>query len=91
MPVAAANLIILALQIYMFILFARILLSYATMFWTPPSTLTPIVRFIYELTEPVLSFLRRYIPPVGGFDLSPLVIFIAINYLIIPVVVSSAR
>ena len=91
MPAGAANLIILALQIYMFILFARILLSYATMFWTPPSSITPIVRFIYELTEPVLSFLRRYIPPVGGLDLSPLVVFIAINYLIIPALVSSAR
>jgi YggT family protein len=54
------------------------------MFWTPPSSLTPIVRVIYELTEPVLSFLRRYIPPVGGLDLSPLVVFLVINYLIIP-------
>ena len=91
MPVAVANLIILALQIYMYILFVRIILSYVTMFWTPPSSLTPIIRFVYELTEPVLSFLRRYLPPLGGFDLSPIVIFIAIQYLIIPVVVSSAR
>ncbi len=91
MPVGAANLIILALQIYMFVLLARILLSYATMFWTPPSSITPIVRFIYELTEPVLSLVRRYIPPVGGLDLSPLIIFIAIRYLIIPALVSSAR
>ena len=91
MPAGAASLIILALQIYMFILLARILLGYATMFWTPPSSFTPIVRFIYELTEPVLGFLRRYIPPVGGFDFSPLIVFMAINYMIIPVLVSSAR
>lgn len=90
MPAGAANLIILALQIYLLVLLARIILGYATMFWTPPSSFTPIVRFIYELTEPVLGFLRRYIPPVGGFDFSPLVVFLAINWLIIPALASSA-
>lgn len=51
------------------------------MFWTPPSSLTPVIRVVYELTEPVMSFFRRYIPPVGGFDLSPLIIFFIINIL----------
>ena len=90
MPVGLANLLIIGLQIYLFILFARILLSYATMFWTPPPALTPIVRFVYELTEPLLSFLRRYIPPLGGLDLSPLIVFAAINYMIIPVIAASS-
>jgi YggT family protein len=52
------------------------------MFWTPSPALTPLIRVIYELTEPVMSFFRRYIPPVGGFDFSPLVIFILISILI---------
>lgn len=52
------------------------------MFWTPPPALTPAVRVIYELTEPIMRFFRRYIPPVGGFDFSPLVIFIIIRILI---------
>lgn len=82
-------LLILALKVYTWILFARIILSYATMFWTPPSSLTPVIRVIYELTEPVLSFLRRYIPPIGGLDLSPLVVFLAINWLIIPALAGS--
>jgi YggT family protein len=79
-----AELIILALQVYKWVLIGRILLSYATMFWRPSPSLTPVIRVIYELTEPVLSFLRRYIPPIGGFDLSPLVVFLAIDFLIIP-------
>ncbi|MEA2452544.1 MAG: YggT family protein [Actinomycetota bacterium] len=77
-----AYLLILALQVYSYVLIARILLSWVTMFWTPSSALTPVIRVIYELTEPVMSFFRRYIPPVGGFDFSPLVIFILINILI---------
>ena len=84
-----ADLVILALQVYKWVLIGRIVLSYVTMFWRPSPSLTPIIRVIYELTEPVLGFLRRYIPPVGGFDLSPLVVFLAIDFLIIPALAGS--
>jgi YggT family protein len=77
-----AYLLILALQVYLYVLIARILLSWVTMFWTPSSALTPVIRVIYELTEPPMAFLRRYIPPIGGFDLSPIIIFILIRMLI---------
>lgn len=73
-----ADLLCLALEIYRYVLLIRIILSYATMFWSPPAGLTPVIRVIYDLTEPVLSFFRRFIPPLGGFDLSPLVVFIII-------------
>ena len=79
-----AGLLIIAIQVYLAILFVRILLSYATMFWRPSPALTPIIRVIYELTEPPMAFLRRYIPPVGGLDLSPLIIFIVAQYVVIP-------
>ena len=74
-------LLILALSVYSYILFARIILGWVTMFWTPSSALTPAIRVIYELTEPVMAFFRRYIPPVGGFDFSPIVIFLIIRVL----------
>ena len=77
-----------ALLVYSYVLIARILLSWVTMFWNPPSSLTPIIRVIYELTEPVMAFFRRYIPPIGGFDLSPLVIFFIIRILMTAVVSS---
>lgn len=76
-----AYLLYVALQVYSYILIARIILSWVTMFWTPSSSLTPVIRVIYELTEPVMSFFRRYIPPVGGFDFSPLIIFFVIRIL----------
>ena len=78
----ATYLFILALTVYSYILFARIILGWVTMFWTPPSALTPAIRVVYELTEPVMAFFRRYIPPVGGFDFSPIVIFLIIRILI---------
>lgn len=64
---------------YYIILFARIILSWATMAWSPPPALAPAVRVIYDLTEPVLGLFRRYIPPLGGLDLSPFFVFIILR------------
>ena len=71
-----------ALQVYTYILFARIILSWVSMTaWTPPPALAPVIGFIYEATEPVMSFFRRFIPPLGGLDLSPIVIFVILSLL----------
>jgi YggT family protein len=69
------------LQIYVLILFVRIILSWVTMFTNPSPTFAPIIRVIYEVTEPVLGFARRFIPPLGGIDLSPILIFFLIRIL----------
>ena len=69
----------IALGLYTVILFARILLSWVTMFWSPPPALSPVIRFVYDLTEPVLGIFRRAIPPVGGLDLSPIFIFVILS------------
>jgi YggT family protein len=68
------------LNVYWFILLARIILSWTTTMWSPPPALTPVIRFIYEVTEPVLAFFRRFIPPIGMIDISPIIIFIVLRY-----------
>lgn len=72
------GILLLALQIYSYVLLARALVS-----WIPnldPSN--PAVRILYEITEPVLEPLRRLIPPLGGvMDISILVAFFAIMLL----------
>jgi YggT family protein len=66
-----------ALVIYMWVIIARALLS-----WVNPDPYNPIVRFLYNVTEPVLGYLRRRLPLVlGGLDLSPLVVLAAIFFL----------
>ena len=70
-----------AISAYVFILFIRIILSWVTMAWSPPPSLSPAIRVIYDLTEPVMGFFRRYIPPVGGLDLSPIFIFFILTAL----------
>jgi YggT family protein len=70
-----------ALSAYFVILFIRIILSWTTMFWTPPSWASPAVKVVFDLTEPILRIFRRYIPPIGGLDLSVLVVFLLLRFL----------
>jgi YggT family protein len=73
----------LALQLYGWLLFARIILSWVTQMgsWTPPPALAPVLGFIYDITDPVMSFVRRFIPPLGPIDISPLFIFLGLQIL----------
>jgi len=65
------------LQGYQLLLLARVLMS-----WIPNLDYNnPIVRFLYQATEPVLAPIRSAIPPLGGIDLSPLLVFLAISVL----------
>ncbi len=64
---------------YMVVLFARAILS-----WFPVRPGTPwasVYGVLLDLTEPVLAPLRRIIPPAGMFDLSFLVLFLALGIL----------
>lgn len=76
-----AELLCYALQAYWLVMIVRIILSFATQVWSPPAALTPVIRVVYDLTEPVLSFFRRFIPPIGMLDLSPLFVFVILNIL----------
>jgi YggT family protein len=57
-------------------IFIRILLS-----WFPIDPSNPIIRVLYEVTEPVLAPFRRVIPRIGMFDLSPLAALLVISVL----------
>jgi YggT family protein len=74
---ALATILDLALNIYMWLIIARALLS-----WVNPDPYNPIVRFLYNVTEPVLSAVRRRVPLIfGGLDLSPILVLVVIVFL----------
>ena len=62
------------LNIYVVIVFARILLSWFPL--QPGGLGAQVFSFTYTLTEPVLGPLRRAIPSIGMFDLSPIVVIL---------------
>lgn len=75
------ELICLTIALYMVILFVRVILSWVQAFGgrIPPG-LDPAVEVIYRVTEPLLQYFRRFIPPVGGLDLSVLIIFLLLSF-----------
>ncbi len=48
--------------------------------WVNPDPYNPLVRFIYEVTEPILAPLRRFIPPFGGLDITPIVALLIMDF-----------
>jgi YggT family protein len=57
-------------------IFIRVLLS-----WFPIDPRNSLVTLLYDITEPILEPLRRVIPRLGMFDLSPLVALLLIQLL----------
>jgi YggT family protein len=77
------SVICILLTVYWVILIVRVLSSF---FPIPPSgPIRSVVSLVYTLTEPVLRPLRGLIPPVRmgavGFDLSPIIVFVALGIL----------
>ena len=75
--IALATVLNYALTIFMFITIARAVLS-----WVSPDPYNPIVRFIHNVTEPVLYQIRKRLPMMfGGIDFSPIVVILLIIFL----------
>ena len=71
---ATGSLLREVLNIYFYILIARIILS-----WIPLLQLTMLAYLIYRITEPLLSYIRRFVSPIGGMDLSPIIAMIILG------------
>ena len=88
--VALAHILHIVLNLYMWVIIARALLS-----WVNPDPYNPIVRFLHNVTEPVLSAIRRRVPIFfGGIDFSPMLVILAILFLdsfLVPSLVQTAQ
>jgi YggT family protein len=74
---AVAEVLRWVLNIFMWIVIARAILS-----WVSPDPYNPIVRFIHNVTEPVLYQVRKRIPiNFGGIDFSPIIVLLAVIFL----------
>ena len=74
---ALATVISMVLTLYMYVIIARAVLS-----WVSPDPYNPIVRFINNITDPVLNWIRMKLPAnFGGIDISPMIVILAIIFL----------
>jgi YggT family protein len=74
---AIARILELAINIYIWVIIARALIS-----WVSPDPYNPVVRFLYRATEPVLRMVRRRMPMLaGGLDLSPMIVILILYFM----------
>ena len=75
--VAVAQILDYVLWAYAWILLGRVVISYIN---ADPNN--PLIRFLYSATEPVLERVRAKLPlSSGGFDFSPIVVWLAVMFL----------
>lgn len=94
------NTIMYALNIYIWILIAAAIFSWLYAFNVINSRnqfVNMLGRFLNNITEPVLRPIRRFMPDLGGVDISPIIVFILIYliqqliiYYLYPLAVSSS-
>jgi len=66
----------LLFDLIQFLLIARIILS-----WFPHNRFHPIIKIVYNFTDPLLGPFRNMINPIGGIDLSPIIVFFLLRLL----------
>jgi len=78
----------IAIQLFVLSLFGRLILDYIRIFapqWRPRGVILAIAEAIYAITDPVMRFVRRFIPPLRlgpvAIDLSFILIFIVVQML----------
>ena len=73
---SVANLVGFIIQILTFTIIGRALLS-----WFDPGFNTAIGRIIYEVTEPIIGPIRKVMPSLGMFDISPIIALLLLQLL----------
>jgi YggT family protein len=76
--VALAELLSKTVWTFMGAIIIQVVLS-----WVAAGSYNPVIAIIYSLTDPLLRPARRMIPPLGGLDLSPMFVIIALNVVLL--------
>lgn len=62
-------------------LYSLVVLAAVVFSWIRIDPRQPLAQLVYGLTEPVLTPIRRVLPPMGGLDFSPMVLLILLRVL----------
>jgi YggT family protein len=70
---AIPEMISLIINIFLFAILIQVIIS-----WINPGSYNPAISLIHSLTEPLLAPVRRWMPDMGGLDLSPMVVMVGL-------------
>lgn len=71
---AVAEIVQLAIYVFLFSILIQVVMS-----WINPGSYNPMLGVLHSLNEPLLGPARRLVPPIGGLDLSPIVVMIGLQ------------
>jgi len=71
---ALLELMILSLNLFSFAILIRVIVS-----WFAPQTHNPILAMVGTIADPVLRPFRRYVPAIGGLDISPILAIVLLQ------------
>ena len=81
------------LNIFLYVLLARIIIDYVMMFsraWRPQGLMLALVDVVFQITDPPLRAVRRFVPPLRlgqvSLDLAFLVLFFGVSFIVQPLV-----
>lgn len=74
--ISIADLLNQVINLIFWLVLVRVIMS-----WVNPTTSSPFMLVIYQVTEPVMAPVRRLLPPMGGIDLSPILLIIGLQFL----------
>lgn len=76
------SIIVSILNFVVILFFVRAIISWIRI--GPDSSFRPVVDVLFAVTEPILAPIRRVLPPMGGLDLSVLIVIFGIRLVLIP-------
>jgi len=82
--IAIFYLVLQILKIYSYVVIANVVISWLVAFNvlnTQNRFVYSILEFTYKLTEPFLNRIRRFIPNLGAFDISPIILLLLIWFI----------
>ena len=82
--IAIFYLVLQILKIYTYVVIAKVVISWLVAFNvlnTQNRFVFSILEFTYKLTDPFLNKIRRYLPNLGAFDISPIVLLLLIWFI----------
>lgn len=76
--IIVSKLLFMLIYVYIFVIIIQAIIS-----WIQPGSYSPFTVLLYQLSEPLVRPIRRYIPAAGGIDWSLLIILILLNLALI--------
>lgn len=83
MGLAIVNTLLFAINIYKWIVIAMVIFSWLYAFNVVNNSnrfVAMVGEFLYKATEPLLRPIRRFMPDLGGLDISPIILFVIIFF-----------